>query len=246
MGCWSRAAGTAFLGWFAPSRNASWLDVGCGTGAFTELVLDTCAPGSVVAVDPVGSQLDYARQRHVAGRASFRVADAQALPFPDRSFDVVASALVINFVPERLRALSEMRRVARPNGAVGGYVWDFKGERSPTEPLTIAIRQMGIEVPRISGTEDSSLEALRRLFERTGFDSIAVKMFEVTMSFIDFESYWRRQTPAFNPQAKIVATLSKRDRRRLKDTLQDLLKPRSDGSIVCSARANAIKACIPM
>src|ERR1035437_10386376 len=97
MGRWSHAVGAAFLNWLAPPKGASWLDVGCGTGVFTELVLDTCSPAAVVAVDPAAAQIDYARKQSVAQRADFRVADAQALPFPDRTFDVVASALVINF-----------------------------------------------------------------------------------------------------------------------------------------------------
>ena len=113
-------------------RGARWLDVGCGTGIFTELVLDTCSPAAVFAVDPAEAQIDHACRQPVAQRANFRVADALALPFPDATFDVVASALVINFIPDRPRALSEMRRVARAGGIVAGYVWDFAAELSPS------------------------------------------------------------------------------------------------------------------
>jgi trans-aconitate methyltransferase len=49
MGRWSRAAGSVFLDWLAPMEGARWLDVGCGTGAFTQLILDTRAPSAVVA-----------------------------------------------------------------------------------------------------------------------------------------------------------------------------------------------------
>src|SRR5436190_20221478 len=86
MGRWSRAVGTIFLDWVAPSPGARWLDVGCGTGAFTELVLDTRSPSAVTAVDPSPAQIDYVRRQPLAQRADFRVADAQALPFPDRAF----------------------------------------------------------------------------------------------------------------------------------------------------------------
>jgi len=48
MGRWSRAAGGAFLEWLAPPKGAHWLDVGCGTGAFTELVIGSCSPASIV------------------------------------------------------------------------------------------------------------------------------------------------------------------------------------------------------
>lgn len=71
MGRWTRSAGALFLNWIAPPKNSRWLDIGCGTGVFT-----------------------------------------------DNAFDVVVSALVINFIPDRPKALAEMRRVGRAGGAV--------------------------------------------------------------------------------------------------------------------------------
>jgi len=105
MGRWSRAVGAIFLDWVAPPAGARWLDVGCGTGIFTELVLDACSPAAVFAVDPAEAQIDHACRQTVGQRANFRIADAQVLPFPNSTFDVVASALVINFIPDRVRAL---------------------------------------------------------------------------------------------------------------------------------------------
>jgi len=135
MGRWSRGVGSVFLDWLAPPAGARWLEVGCGSGTFTGQVLDACAPASMSTVDPSKSQIDYASGQPISQRVDFRIADAQALPFPDATFDVVASALVLNFIPDRPRGLSEMRRVTRPGGVVAGYVWDFAAERGPTRPF---------------------------------------------------------------------------------------------------------------
>src|SRR5688572_11977863 len=63
--------------------------------------------------------------KHVGDRrARFEVADARSRPFADASFDVVASGLVLNIVPEPKAAVMEMRRILRPCGIIAAYVWD--------------------------------------------------------------------------------------------------------------------------
>jgi SAM-dependent methyltransferase len=91
MGRWSRAAGEIFLQWLSLPKGLSWLDVGCGTGAFTELVIDRCAPSNITAIDPAEDQIAYARNQPAASRAMFRTGDAQLLPFADREFEVAAN-----------------------------------------------------------------------------------------------------------------------------------------------------------
>jgi ubiquinone/menaquinone biosynthesis C-methylase UbiE len=76
MGRWSRAVGAIFLDWLSPKPGARWLDVGCGTGVFTELVVETCAPDSVVAVDTSTQQIAHALNR--ARRRGYRVATRDA------------------------------------------------------------------------------------------------------------------------------------------------------------------------
>src|SRR5690242_3918988 len=122
MGRWSRAIGEKFLAWIAPPPNARWLDVGCGTGAFSELIAQRCTPKSLSGIDPSAAQLDYARAK--LAKADLRVADAMAMPFGNDEFDVVASALVLHFIPDRAKALSEMKRVVRRGGLAAGYTWE--------------------------------------------------------------------------------------------------------------------------
>src|SRR6185369_2343703 len=99
-------------------------DVGCGSGAFTETIVERCAPSAVQGIDPSEAQLEFARTRPIEHVAQFRQGDAMAQPFPDGTFDVAVMALVIFFVPEPAKGVAEMRRVVAPGGMVAAYAWD--------------------------------------------------------------------------------------------------------------------------
>src|SRR5688572_16861637 len=99
MGRWSQLAGEVFLTWLAPKAGWRWLDVGCGNGAFTQMLIERCAPVSVHGIDPSAAQLAYARTRPELRMAQFHQGDAMALSFSDNSFDAAVMPLVIFFVP---------------------------------------------------------------------------------------------------------------------------------------------------
>src|SRR5262249_38091204 len=63
MGPWSHLARHTFLDWLAPPAGLRWIDVGCGTGAFTELLVRRCAPIETQGIDPHEAQLAVARVR---------------------------------------------------------------------------------------------------------------------------------------------------------------------------------------
>lgn len=245
MGRWDRAIGAVFLDWLAPPSGACWLDVGCGSGAFTELILNTCSPSAVTGIDPSHAQIEHAREQVAGRRAEFHVAGAQSMAFPDGTFDVVASALAINFIPDRPAAIKEMRRVTRPGGAVAGYTWDFAAEGSPSGPIRRALRQIGLDPPIVAGTEDSSLADLQVLFERAGLEAISTRTIDVSMSLSGFDEYWSLQMPSFAPLAKMVRSLPGLERAQLQSVLREQFRPALDGSVTCSGRANAIKARAP-
>jgi ubiquinone/menaquinone biosynthesis C-methylase UbiE len=108
------------------------------------------------------------------------------LPFADSSFDVVASALVLNFIPDRPRALTEMRRVGRAEGIIAAYVWDFAAGRSPQWPFAEGMSEPGIELPVIAGRAGSTLDALLSLFLGAGLESVATRPIDVSVIFSGF------------------------------------------------------------
>lgn len=245
MGRWSRAIGEKFLTWLKPPRGARWLDVGCGTGAFSGLILSRCDPSSVVGIDPSQSQVEYA-QKFLAG-ASFQVADSMSLPFGEGDFDVVASALVIHFIPDRTKAFAEMKRVLRSGGIVAGYTWKRTAttDFAPYVPMLQGVERAGGEALRSPIVPEGSVDGMYDTLGKAGFDAIAVTEIEVEQTFRNFDEYWEVQTLPFSPPGKSVARLDAKQCERLREILQETLPIASDGSITYSATALAGRATKP-
>jgi ubiquinone/menaquinone biosynthesis C-methylase UbiE len=167
MGVWSRLAGEIFLDWLAPRSALRWIDVGCGNGAFTELIVKRHAPAEVQGVDPSDGQLAYARTLPSTRIAQFRQGDAMELPFPSHAFDVAVMALVIFFVPDPRKGLAEMVRVVSKGGTVAAYAWDMPGGGFPLQPIQTEMFAMGFPPLRPPNAEVSKAEALQRLWTET-------------------------------------------------------------------------------
>jgi ubiquinone/menaquinone biosynthesis C-methylase UbiE len=131
MGAWSRLAGDIFLDWLQPPSGLRWIDVGCGNGAFTQLLIERCAPAEVQGIDPSEGQLAFARTRLAGRPAQVRQGDAMALPFAAASFDAAVMALALGFIPDPARGVAEMVRVVKPGSLVATYAWDMPGGGFP-------------------------------------------------------------------------------------------------------------------
>jgi ubiquinone/menaquinone biosynthesis C-methylase UbiE len=245
MGRWSGAIGEKFLAWLDAPKNLSWLDVGCGTGAFTRTILDRAAPDKIVGIDPSPQQVEHARKTTTVPHADFRIGTAIELPFADDEFDVVVSALMIHFVPDRPQAFREMLRVARRGGIVAGYTW----RKSPTiidapyGPLARGVIEIAGEVMSSATVPEAMPDGLRAALTAEAYGDIEITTIEATQTFRDFEDYWSSQTATFpHPVARSVAALSDDDRERVRDNLRAALRPASDGSITYPSRATAFKA----
>jgi ubiquinone/menaquinone biosynthesis C-methylase UbiE len=240
MGVWSRLAGEIFLDWLAPSPDLRWVDVGCGSGAFTELIVQLCAPSEVQAIDPSDGQLAFARTREGARTAEFRTGDAMALPFAAQTFDTAVMALVLVFVPDPSRGVAEMRRVVRPGGTVAAYMWDMLGGGFPGEPMLAAMREMDLSPPRPPHMDASQLSTMRELWTNAGLDAVETRELTVTRSFDDFEQWWQTTLKSASI-APIIAAMSADGTERLKSLARTKLPMNEGRRLSFSARANAIK-----
>lgn len=244
MGTWSRAAGEIFLDWLAPPRGLRWVDVGCGSGAFTELLVERCAPAQVEGVDPSEAQLSFARKRLAGQIAGFRQGDALALPFSESRFDAAVMALVIFFVQNPAAGVVEMARVVCPGGIISAYVWDMNGGGHPLELMHAEMNAMGCAPPLPPRSDVTNLDVLCRLWREAALGEIEASQIAVQRTFTDFEDYWTTSTLAATV-SQTIAAMDPTDVKHLKARMHERLPADRAGHITCSARANAIRGTRP-
>ena len=244
MGIWSRFAGEVFLDWLAPPSGLRWIDIGCGTGAFTELLVGRCAPVEVQGVDPSEGQLAFARKRPALRAAEFRQGDAMAVPFPADRFDAAVMALVLVFVPEPAKGVEEMVRVVRPGCTVAAYIWDMLGGGFPLDPILVEMHTMGFVPPRPPRMEASQMEMLQDLWTGAGIAVVEMREITVRRTFADFDDFWRTSLKSPSIGATIAAMASG-DVETLKSRVRARLAAGADGRITSSARAHAIRGHVP-
>lgn len=130
------------------------LDVACGTGVLAREAAGRVAPKGVVAgIDPGPGMLAVAGR--LAPTVEWRLGTAEALPYPDQTFDAVVSQFGLMFFTDRREALREMVRVLTPGGRLAIAVWDAL-ENSPAYPIEVALLE------RIAGQH--AADALRAPF----------------------------------------------------------------------------------
>lgn len=245
MGRWSRQLAPLYLDWLGARDGLDWLDVGCGTGALSAAILAQCHPKSLTAIDSSESFVATAREMLPDPRVAFYAGDALELGLEPGSRDAVVSGLVLNFLPDRARALAEMKKVARPGGIVGFYVWDYpNGGIQFTQAFWSAAKALdpGLDVAETQRFSFCTPEGLTALASAAGLTRVACAPIEMPMIFRSFEDYWRPFTLGVGPAPSYCVSLDAASQERLRDRLREDLPRGENGIIPLIARAWAIKA----
>lgn len=247
VGRWSRLVAREFLSWLNQADNLRWIDGGCGTGALTANVLEIADPQTLVAVDPSDGLLKTARAQVRDERVDFLQGDAQSLPVDDSSYDVAVSGLVLNFVPDKAKAASEMKRAIKSGGTAALYVWDYAGEMQMMRKFWDA----AIELDPNARELDEGVRfpicqpvPLRELFRNAGLEAVATRAIDVPTTFKDFDDYWSPFLSGQAPAPGYCMSLDVAQRERLRERLRETIETEPDGSIRMIARAWAVRGIV--
>jgi SAM-dependent methyltransferase len=244
VGRWSRLVAKDFLTWLRAPPDMDWLDVGCGTGALSEIILAQSRPRSVRGMDASASFVAHAQAHITDARATFGIADAQSLPVESARFDAAVAGLVLNFVPQPLLAVSEMARAVRPGGVVAAYVWDYAGKMELMRyfwDAAAALDQAAFDLDEGRRFPLCQPDSLTALWTQAGVGDVQVLPIDVATRFRDFDDYWTPFLGGQGPAPGYAMSLSDERRSVLRDRIRATLPTASDGSIELVARAWAVR-----
>jgi len=244
VGRWSRLVAREFLQWLAVPLGGQWLDVGCGTGALSQTILQFAEPARVKAIDRSEGFITFAMEHTQDSRVQFEVGDATALIVDSGTFDAAVSGLVLNFIPHPDRAVTEMARVTRSGGVVAAYVWDYADRMQMIRNFfdaAAALDPNAVELDEGRRFPICQPDALRQLFESAGLHDVEAHPIEVPTIFRDFDDYWSPFLGGQGPAPSYAMSLSDERRLALRERIRARLPFALDGSIPLVARAWAVR-----
>ncbi|PSL36516.1 ubiquinone/menaquinone biosynthesis C-methylase UbiE [Labedella gwakjiensis] len=248
LGRWSRLIAHDFIPWLDVPPGSRWAEVGCGTGALSDEIIQSAQPSSLWASDPSAAYLAYSRSRVTDPAADFSVGDAEHIDLPDSSVDVTVSGLVLNFVPDAAAALLEARRVTRPGGTVAGYIWDYSGEMAAIRyfwDTAILLDPVARRLHEGRRFATWMPDELARRFREADLENVVVEPIVIDMVFRDFDDYWQPILGEQGSAPTYLATLERASVDALREAVRSNVPTAPDGSVPMTARAWAVRGTVP-
>jgi SAM-dependent methyltransferase len=188
-GRFSRLLAGPFIEFAGVQDGERLLDVGCGTGSLAYSAAALHPRSGIVGIDRSAALVEYARARANHPRLFFEIGDALNLPYPEGAFDRCLSLLVMQFIPDVRRAISEMRRVTRHAGAVAACVWS----RDEDELHTLfwdSAAELEAEGKQMRDARAYGSGQLLALWADGGLTSVEETAFIISPEFQSFDDYW--------------------------------------------------------
>jgi len=191
------------------------VDVGCGTGALTAVLVERLGAENVVALDPSEPFVEAARAR--LPEVDIRLAGAEHIPFDDDGFDAALAELVVQFMSDPVAGVREMARVTQPGGIVAACVWDHGSDRGALSPFWKVARTLDPGIDDESGQLGAREGQLARLFEQVGLRDVRQLLLTVHRDYGSFDEWWEPFTWGVGPAGAYVRQLDDDARDRLRD-----------------------------
>jgi len=218
MGRYSRPLADRFADVAEVERGQSALDVGCGPGALTGVLVERLGAASVAACDPSSGFVTTCRERYPGVEVS--AGSAEALPFAAGRFDRVLAQLVLHFVAEPSRALREFVRVARPGATIGACVWDFGGGMELLRRFWDAALAVDPAAPDEAKTLRFGREGeLAALFSAAALREVAETTLRVSTEYSSFDALWSSLRAGVGPAGSYCISLALPQQERVRETL---------------------------
>ncbi|WP_426325415.1 class I SAM-dependent methyltransferase [Microbacterium sp. E-13] len=222
----------AALGLEGVDPAARVLDVGCGPGMLTLELVRRRGSAGVGAVDPEPAFV--AATVASCPRVDARVAAAEDLPFAAGEFGAALAQLVVHFMADPVRGVTEMARVTAGGGLVSACVWDHAGGGGPLSDFWRVVHRLAPDATGEAGLAGSAEGQLADIFQRAGLIQVTQAVVESTVAFPRFADWWEPFLLGVGPAGRYVATLDASGVSRLEHALRDEL---GDGPFTVTARA---------
>lgn len=241
MGRYARPLAAQFVEMAELHHGDRVLDVGCGPGTLTKLLVERVGLDAVSALDPSSSFVAAAQDRFPG--ADVRQGVAEDLPYEDDTFAAAYAQLVVHFMSDPVAGLREMARVNRPGGVVAACVWDLAGGTAPLSTFWTAAHDLDPDAPSEALRAGTREGHLAELFDEAGVADVESSALTVRLRSETFGDWWEPYLLGAGPAGAYAAGLDSASLEALRARCEELLPPApiEEAVVAWCARGRALK-----